>query len=167
MHQDVTLDISIGVDGTPLVADPTDTVQAIKEEKDERLNPKQELFCQLYATDREFFGNGVQTYIEVYEPDQSKPNWYKTACVCASVMLSNAKIYNRINELLQDQGLNEAFADKQLLFLMQQQADFTNKLGALKEFNKLKQRIIDRADVTTKGKPLEFTVISYKDFKKE
>jgi hypothetical protein len=32
-----------------------------------KLNPKQEQFCQLYASDREFFGNGVESYIEVYE----------------------------------------------------------------------------------------------------
>lgn len=115
-------------------------------EVEEKLNQRQERFCQLYATDREFFGNGVQTYIEVYEPDQSKPNWYKTACSSASEILSNPKVYNRINELLEQSGLNDAFVDKQLLFLISQQADFTNKLGAMKEYNKLKQRIIDRLE---------------------
>ena len=115
-------------------------------EVEEKLNQRQERFCKLYATDREFFGNGVQTYIEVYEPDQSKPNWYKTACALASQLLSNTKVYNRINELLEENGLNDVFVDKQLLFLISQQSDFTSKLGAMKEYNKLKQRIVDRLE---------------------
>ena|SRR5215203_294398 len=48
--------------------------------KETKLNPKQESFCKLYATDREFFGNGVESYIEVYNPDRSKPN-----CLCRVV----------------------------------------------------------------------------------
>jgi hypothetical protein len=121
---------------------------------DTEVNARQERFCQLYATDKEFFGNGVESYLEVYEIDRSKPNWYKTACVCASQLLTNPKVYNRINELLQEGGLNDANADKQLLFLVNQQADFTNKLGALREYNKLKQRITDKLDVTTNGQPI-------------
>lgn len=114
----------------------------------EELNPKQELFCQLYSTDKEFFGNGVQTYIEVYEPDQKKPNWYKSACASASQILSNIKVINRISELLEEGGLNDAFIDKQLKFLITQHADFTNKLGAIREYNKLKQRITEKTENT-------------------
>ena len=118
------------------------------------INPKQERFCKLYATDREFFGNGVQTYIEVYKPDQTKKNWYKSAQGSASRLLSNAIIFNRINELLEEGGLNDAFVDKQLLFLISQQSDFTNKAASIREYNKLKQRIVDKSDVTSGGKPL-------------
>jgi hypothetical protein len=121
---------------------------------EENLNPKQERFCQLYASDREFFGNGVESYIEVYEPDKSNPNWYKTACSSASQILSNIKVINRINELLDGEGLNDAFVDKQLLFLIRQHDDKANKLGALREYNKLKQRITDKLDVTTNGQPI-------------
>lgn len=121
---------------------------------DNKLNPRQERFCQLYATDREFFGNGVQTYIEVYEPDQKKPNWYKSAQASSSRLLSNVMIFERINELLEQEGLNDAFVDKQLLFLISQQADFTNKAAAIREYNKLKQRITERIDHTTLGKEL-------------
>ena len=123
---------------------------------DDKLNPKQELFCQLYATDREFFGNGVESYMEAYgdEVDRSKPNWYKTCVAAASRLLTNVKILNRINELLEEGGLNDAFVDKQLKMLLTQDADFTNKLGALKEYNKLKQRITDHLDIKTDGKPI-------------
>jgi phage terminase small subunit len=107
------------------------------------LNEKQKEFCRLYVS-KEFFGNGVQTYIEVYDIDQKKPNWYQTACVCASQLLSNPKVFNHINELLEEQGLTDQFVDKQMLFLIQQHADLTNKLGAIKEYNKLKGRITEK-----------------------
>ncbi len=113
---------------------------------EEELNARQERFCQIYTGEQEFFGNGVQSYLEVYDVDRTKPKWYETACQCASQLLSNPKVFNRINELLEEQGLNDAFVDKQLSFLLAQQSDFTNKLGAIREYNKLKQRIIDKID---------------------
>ena len=119
-----------------------------------KLNPKQEQFCQLYATDREFFGNGVQSYIEVYKPSTSSRNWYKSACVSASQLLSNIKVYDRINELLDENGLNDAFVDKQLLMLISQQSDFGAKASAIREYNKLKARIIEKIDHTSKGKEI-------------
>jgi hypothetical protein len=112
----------------------------------ETLNQKQELFCEYYSSHKEFFGNWVQAYLEVFDIDRSKPNWYKTACVCASQLLSNPKVYIRVNELLEEQWLNDQFVDKQLLFLISQQEDKTNKLSAIKEYNKLKQRITDKID---------------------
>lgn len=121
----------------------------------EKLNAKQELFCLLYTSDREFFGNGVETYVEVYDVDQSKRNWYKTACAAASRLLSNVKVMDRINYLLDKQGLNNNFVDKQLKFLISQHADFSSKLGAIKEYNKVKGRIIDKAEVSgLDGKPI-------------
>ena len=108
------------------------------------LNPKQERFCQLYATDREFFGNGVESYVEVYQPDRTKKGWYKIACQSASQLLGNIKVFTRINELLHDGGLNDANVDKQLLFLIDQHEDKTNKLGAIREYNKIKKRIEEK-----------------------
>lgn len=122
--------------------------------KTEGLNLKQEEFCRLYATEREFFGNGVESYMEVYDIDTSKPNWYKSACAAASRLLSNVKVSKRINELLEEQGLNDVFVDKQLKFLLTQHADFKSKLGAIKEYNKLKQRITEKIDHTSGGKPI-------------
>ena len=118
-----------------------------KEDKKPDIVPKQEKFCQLYATETDFFGNGVQSYVEAYEVDTTKPNWYKSACSSASRLLSSVKVIKRINEILEETGLNDAFTDKQLSFLIAQHADFTNKLGAIKEYNKLKQRITDKSVV--------------------
>lgn len=119
------------------------------------LTPKQEAFCQLYATESEFFGNGVQSYIEAYEPDQTRPNWYKSACSSASRLLSNVKVITRINTILEQTGLNDAFIDKQLSFLITQHSDFTSKLGAIKEYNKLRQRITEKKDITSNGKTID------------
>ena len=126
----------------------------IEQKKIDELNLRQEEFCKLYVSE-EFFGNGVQTYIEVYKPDQIEKNWYKIACQSASQILSNIKVCKRINELLEEQGLNDEFIDKQLLFLATQHADFGNKLGAIKEYNKLKQRITEKIDHTSKGERIE------------
>lgn len=132
-------------------------VEELKKEekpKEEKLNPQQELFCQYYATDREFFGNGVQSYIEAYGINLNKPGAYQVAQASASRLLSNVIICKRINELLSDEGLNDAFVDKQLLFVIAQHDDKSSKVAAIREYNKLKQRIIDRIDHTTKGKEM-------------
>lgn len=140
---------------------PTEQKQEQQKPVELEVNLLQEEFCQLYATDKEFFGNGVETYLEVYEIDKSKPNWYKTACSAASRLLSNVKVITRINEILEAGGLNDAFVDKQLQFLLTQHADFGNKLGAIKEYNKLKQRITEKIDHTTAGKPIPILNVQF------
>jgi len=102
-----------------------------------QLNPKQELFCQLYASDKEFFGNGTQSYIEAYNIE---PKGYKTAVVNASKLLTNANILKRINQILELRGLNDQFVDKQLEFLVTQNADLKTKMSAIKEYNVMKAR---------------------------
>ncbi len=123
----------------------------MKKNKETGLNPKQEQFCQLYATEKEFFGNGVESYLEVYDIDRTKPNWYKTACVTASKLLSNNKVCTRIAELLTTEGFNDQNVDKQLLFVINQHLEFGSKVAAIREYNKLKQRIVERIDHTTLG----------------
>lgn len=130
--------------------------------QEDKLNEKQELFCQCYATEREFFGNGVQSYIEIYKPDTSKPNWYKSACVSASQLLSNIKVCRRITELLEDGGFNDTNIDKQLEIVIMQNADFSSKVAAIREYNKLRNRVIERMDHTSKGKELKhLTAFNY------
>lgn len=137
-------------------------------EQKEKLTLQQEAFCKLYVSpDKDFFGNGVESYLEVFNVDRSKKNWYKTACSLASRLLSNDKVCERINQLLEDGGLNDQFVDKQLLFMITQHADGNMKLGALREYNKLKQRIVERQDVTSKGERIETKEISYDEFMKE
>jgi hypothetical protein len=121
-----------------------------------KLNPKQERFCQLYTSGGEFFGNGVQAYIEAYKPKQTAKNWYKSAQGSASRLLSNAIICGRINELLSADGFNNQFMDKQVLFLATQFSDFNAKIRAIQEYNKLKKRITEKLDVNLKVRRLVF-----------
>lgn len=103
------------------------------------LTPKQIRFCELYATDREFFGNGVQSYAEAYGCEANA-----SARVNASKLLTNANILTYINEILETGPINDAFADKQLGFLMTQNADKNVKLGAIKHYSDLKQRVTQK-----------------------
>lgn len=109
--------------------------------KETKLNLKQERFCELYATDRQFFGNGVKAYIEAYNIDVSKKNAYAAARASASDLLTNPNILRHIDELLELGPLNEQFVDRQLAFLIEQNADYGTKMQAIKEFNALRQRI--------------------------
>ena len=103
------------------------------------LNPKQKLFCEYYASSEEFFGNGVQSYIESYKP-KKVGNWYNSARATASEILTNPNILEYVNSLLELRGLNDTFVDKQLEFLITQHADFKSKLGGIHEYNQLKKR---------------------------
>lgn len=108
---------------------------------EQELSLRQKRFCELYATDVEFLGNWVQSYLEVYDIDTTKKWWYKTACAASSRLLTNVKVYDYINKLLEECWLNDQFMDKQLLFMASQQADLWTKLWAVKEYNKLKKRV--------------------------
>lgn len=112
-----------------------------------KLTKRQLLFCKLFVSE-DFYGNGTQAYLEVYDIDHSKPNWYKTATAAAARLLANVRVCAQINKLLEDGGLNDNFVDKQLLFLLTQNADYTNKAAAIREYNKLKSRITDKVEVT-------------------
>jgi hypothetical protein len=125
-----------------------------------QLNLRQEEFCQLYVnSDRELFWNWFQCYVQVYKPDQTKKNRKQTSYVWAAEILRNPKIIGRINELLEDWWLSDENVDKQLLFLISQFEDKNTKLWAIREYNKLRQRIIDRSETKlifdVKGKSLK------------
>lgn len=111
------------------------------------LNPQQELFCQYFASDREFFGNGTQSYIEAYDIDITKKGAYNAARANASQLLTKTNITTRINEIFEAHGLNDTFVDKQLEKLIVQDADFSVKLSAMKEYNAMKNRITKQARV--------------------
>ena len=113
----------------------------LKTYQDFGLNINQAKFSELYTSADEFFGNGAWSYIEAYDVDKAKPNYYKTAMASASRLLRNVKVCEYINHLLELRGLNNEFVDKQLEFLVTQHADFKSKLGAIHEYNQLKRRV--------------------------
>jgi len=114
--------------------------------KTTELNLKQEAFCKLYATEVEFFGNGVQSYIEAYDIDVTSKGKYAAAGRGANRLLKNAKILAYINDIMEETGFSNEFADKQLSFIMTQNAELGVKLGAIKEFNVLKKRITNKLE---------------------
>ena len=118
-----------------------------KKSAGDKLNPLQRKFGKLYASEREFFGNGVQAYAKAYGIDLSTRGAYQSAKSAASRLLTNVNLLAYINELL-EVVLNEAHVDKQLAFLVTQNADFGAKLGAIKEFNALRQRITKKFEGT-------------------
>lgn len=124
------------------------------QDTDKTLNAKQEFFCELYASDKEFFGNGVEAYMEAYDLHSGDPKDYNTARTNASRLLTNANILKRIDELLHLGPLNTSFVDKQLAFVITQNADLGSKVSAIREYNKLEQRITEKIDHTTKGDKL-------------
>ena len=120
------------------------------------LSEQDEYFCTLFASDRELFGNGVQSYIEAYDiqvvnkPDPDDPH-QKTYATCrheAHRLLTNVNFLKRINEIFEGRGLNDAFVDKQLEKVITQDAEFNPKVRAIQEYNKLKKRTVDRIEHT-------------------
>jgi len=117
-----------------------------KGKKGYTFTPQQTRFCELYASVEEFFGNGVQSYIEAYNVKVGKGKGmtsYETCRFRAHELLKNPKILNRINEVFEGRGLNDAFVDKQLEKLITQDAEFNPKIRAIQEYNKLKKRTVD------------------------
>lgn len=114
------------------------------------LNEKQKLFCKYYVSE-EFFGNGVKAYCMAYGFDSTDIKEYNSAKVLASELLTNVNVLTCINEQLDEAGLNDNFVDKQLLFTITQNADMSSKVKAIGEYNKLRQRIIDKSKVETSG----------------
>jgi hypothetical protein len=127
------------------LAIPTSNNSVLKKRK---LTLKQELFCQLYATDREFFGNGTQSYAEAYGIKLNKLN-YSSVQRSASDNLLKPLIFDRINELLDKSGFNSVNVDKQHLFLINQHQDLKTKMAAIKEYNALKSRVVDKSTQNT------------------
>ena len=118
-----------------------------EEKEKSEMKLKQEEFCEMFVNgDREMFGNGVQCYLEVYDIDKTKPNWYKTACAASSRLLSNVKVINRIRELLEEGGFNDENIEKQHLFLVNQFTDLGTKMRAISDFYKLKGKYLTPDD---------------------
>lgn len=113
---------------------------------EQELNINQRQFCKNY-TSIEFLGSGVHAYANAYGCDLEKKGQYAVASVGAGRLLKKPEILKYIDELLDGNGLNDHTVDKHLLFLIQQGADLSAKLGAIREFNKLRNRVTDKLEV--------------------
>ena len=107
------------------------------------LTPKEKAFCDLYLSP-DYMGNGVLAYAEAYEIDTEDVKQYNVAKTRAYKMLTKVDILSYMQTKLDSTGYNDAFIDKELLFVMTQRADFGSKVAAIKEYNKLKGRVEDK-----------------------
>lgn len=124
---------------------------------------KQELFCQYYTSPSEYFGNGVQSYVAAHNVDVTQKGSYMMAKSRASTLLTMPHMIKRIDSLLKDVVLNDVHVDKQLSFLITQNADFATKLGAIKEYNKLRNRITEKYEHTV-VQPITEIIITDAEF---
>lgn len=114
-----------------------------KETVGKTLTPKQLKFCEYYTSgDKEMFGNGTLSYMEVYDVSN-----YKVAQACASRLLSNAIICQEISRRLEIGGFNDENVEKQHLFLINQFSDLKTKRAALFDYYKLKGKFVERLRV--------------------
>lgn len=117
-----------------------------------KLTLQQKLFCKYYSTDREYFGNGLQAYAKAYNIDLSKKGKVSNAKSGASRLLTNGYILEYIRKQLELGGLSDESVDKELLFLIRQDANYNVKLGAIKEYNSLKKRIVIKTETEIENK---------------
>lgn len=114
------------------------------------LTLKQERFCQEYVS-KERFASGVESYAVSHGIDLTKPGKYNICGVEACKLLKNPKILTRIRELLDTNGLNDEAVDRELLFIILQNADMGAKARGIDIFNKLRNRIDNKLKVEHSG----------------
>lgn len=140
----------------------------------DNLNPQQEAFCQYYTQIRDTFGNATRAYAEAYgydldgAPDDDaiyetvdgkekcvqESTYTRMEAVCASAgsrLLRNVKIDRRVKELLA--AIPNETIDARLNEIIIKGRD-TDSINAIKELNKLRQRITEKVDVTSGGKTI-------------
>lgn len=108
--------------------------------KKNALKPKEIRFCLLFSTEQDCFGNGTMSYQKAFSTKSSPIPWL-SAKSSAWRLLQKPAICARINKYLEEMALNDQFVDKQLAFLISQHTDFKSKLGGIREYNKLKNRV--------------------------
>lgn len=105
-----------------------------------KLNAHQELFCQLFVGDEETRGNGMRSYAKAYNRPLKTKGDFGAAAQSGSRLLRNVHVSRRISELLQ-LVLDDNLADNELAYVIEQKDELMPKVAAIKEYNKLKQRI--------------------------
>jgi hypothetical protein len=133
------------------------------------LKPQHELFCQLYVKNEELFGNATLCYAEAYNykletlsHEESRDDEghliesseydkaYRVCSVQGSVLLRNLKVQERITKLLNEM-LKDDIVDAQLAKVILQNDKLEPKVSAIREYNKIRQRITEKVDVTSGG----------------
>lgn len=141
--------------------------------KETGLTLKQERFCRNYTQNSHLFGNGTLSYADAYGydlenasrenvkdengniiPESSEYKRMEVVCAAnASRMLCLEKIDSYIRKLLNEM-LTDEVVDAQLMKVLLRGKD-ADQIAAIREYNKLKQRIINRSEISgVNGGPL-------------
>lgn len=148
----------------------------------ENLTPQQEMFCRYYSQNDELFSNGTLAYAEAYDyrldemshdrpvlekDEHGKPTKsgdseydkaYSVCAVGASRLLRKANIQSQVTAFLND-NLKDDIVDSQMAKLIMQDRKYESKIAAIREYNKLRQRITEKTDITTGGDKIQSTVL--------
>jgi hypothetical protein len=137
------------------------------------LKPQHELFCQLYVKNAELFANATQCYAEAYgfkldELSHERPVdaetgeqignsdftiAERTCAVNGSKLLRNTKVQERITLLLNEM-LKDVVVDAELAKVILQNGNPAAKMTAIREYNKIRQRITEKVDLTSNGEKI-------------
>lgn len=118
----------------------TPTEKAIEEIISSDLTERSKLFCLLYTTDAQCFGNASRSYIHAYDLRTDKQK--KSARQLGYKLLTNVYIKAQVGNLFKAVFTSKG-ADNALAELINQRKDLNARLGAIREFNKLKNRVKD------------------------
>lgn len=150
----------------------------IKDKIKKTLSLKREMFCRYYTQNRSLFGNATLCYAEAYgyelhklsqkavyqinkksglsekiedsEYDKAHKVCSVEGCRLLVIPSVQAKITKYLNELLKDDVV-----DGELAKVIMWDTEPATKIAGIREYNKLKQRVSDKIDVTSKGKQIE------------
>jgi hypothetical protein len=119
--------------------------RAKTKEKEKPLNPNQMKFCYLYAANKECYGNAIKSYAIAYEREITKES-YQSIAASASQELTNFKIQKKIHDILIGQFKDDV-VDREHVRVILQDGEMGAKVQAIREYNKLKQRVTDKMEV--------------------
>lgn len=136
------------------------------------LNEKQELFCQYFVLNDLLRGNATLCYNEAYKYDldelpdgdavfkkgkliekSTHGKAYNLCSVEGARLLRNPRIQIRLTTL-RNTLLTDEVVDSKLAEVIVQDKSYHARMMGISEFNKLRQRITEKVDLTSKGEAI-------------
>lgn len=141
------------------------------------INPERELFCDYYTRPGDTFGVATTSYANAYgynldelpKDDEIwktlangkkekivRSSYERSYSVCAMQggrLLKDANVLARIQKMRVEKMTDE-FVDSELMKVITQDEEKTPKVAAIREFNRLSQRVTDKLDLTSKGESI-------------
>lgn len=140
-------------DKIPVVKKGTKNIIEIPNYGTVELTNKQKKFCEYFTLgDKDGNGkdNATVSYGLAYGIDLGVKSQYVTAGVEGHKNLKKPNLLAYCRFLL-NHFLNDFLVDNELAYLVLQRADLSTKLGAIKEYNKIKGRLDDMAKKNSKN----------------